>query len=58
MWKCVLLLLSKPKPQLLSTTVLPHLDPKLPLRLAGDVSSYGIGAVIAHVLPEGTERPI
>ena len=30
------------KKQLSSTTVLAHYDPKLPLRLAGDASSYGI----------------
>ena len=46
------------KKQLSSTTVLAHYDPKLPLRLAGDASSYGIGAVISHILPDGSERPI
>ena len=46
------------KTQLSSTTILAHYDPKLPLRLAGDASSYGIGAVIAHVLSDGSERPI
>jgi len=46
------------KTQLFTTTILAHYDPKLPLRLVGDASSYGIGAVIAHVLPDGSERPI
>jgi len=39
---------------LISPLVLAH-DPK---RLAGDVSAYGMGAVIAHVYQDGTEHPI
>ena len=46
------------KTQLSSTSVLAHCDPKLPLQLAGDASSYGIGAVISYVLPDRSERPI
>lgn len=46
------------KDQLASQSVLAHYNPKLPLRLAGDASAYGIGAVISHVLPDGSERPI
>ena len=26
--------------------------------MAGDVSAYGIGAVIAYILPDGSERPV
>ena len=43
---------------LVSTKVLMHYDPTLPIRMAGDAIAYGVGAVIAHVLPDGTECPI
>ena len=46
------------KSQLTSMSVLAHYDPSLPLQLAGDASAYGIGAVISHILPDGSERPI
>ena len=41
-----------------SSDVLMHYNPDLPIRMAGDASTYGIGAMIAHVLPDGTERPV
>ncbi|KAK3744267.1 hypothetical protein QZH41_019938, partial [Actinostola sp. cb2023] len=46
------------KEQLLSSKVLTHYDVNLPLVLACDASSYGIGAVISHVMENGEERPI
>ena len=44
--------------KLTEAPVLVHYDPKLPLRLAGDASAYGVGAVISHILPNGLEHPI
>ena len=46
------------KQALMSTTVLAHYDPHLPIFLAADASAYGVGAVISHQYPDGTERPI
>ena len=37
---------------------LAHYNPALPLKLAGDASQYGIGAVISHVDPNGDEHLI
>ena len=44
--------------QLTSAQVLTHYDPTMPLSLAADASAYGIGAVISHTFPDGSERPI
>ena len=48
----------KLKDQLSSDQVLVHYDSTLPVRLACDASQYGVGAVISHLMPDGTERPI
>lgn len=38
--------------------LLAHYDPALLIKMAGDASAYGIGIVISHVFPEGTESSI
>ena len=35
-----------------------HYDTDLPIRVAADAFSYGLGAVLSHVLRNGTEHPI
>ena len=34
----------------ISPNVVVHYNPDMPIRLAGDASAYGIGAVISHVM--------
>eukprot|EP00118_Oscarella_pearsei_P024264 m.302820 g.302820 ORF g.302820 m.302820 type:complete len:331 (+) comp40828_c0_seq6:540-1532(+) len=46
------------KTKLASADILVHYDPSLPLRLACDASVYGLGAVLSHIMPDGTERPV
>ena len=46
------------KEKIVSSNVLIHYNSTLPVRLAADASAYGIGAVISHVMEDGSERPI
>jgi len=46
------------KEKLVSSQVLVHYNPELQIKLAGDASAYGVGAVISHVLEDGTEHPV
>jgi hypothetical protein len=46
------------KKQLVSAEVMVHYNPKLPLKLDCDASKYGLGAVLSHSFPDGSERPI
>jgi hypothetical protein len=46
------------KQGLTSEALLVHYDVKRELRLACDASSYGLGAVISHVMDDGKKRPI
>ena len=49
---------SKLKEELASSSVLAHYDVSLPLKLSCDASAYGVGAVIAHIMPDNIEWPI
>ena len=46
------------KELLVSSQVLVHFDSKLELVLACDASAYGVGTVVSHCMPDGTEKPI
>lgn len=47
----------KAKESLMSTKILVHYDPDLPLRLTTDASPFGIAGVLSHVI-HGEEKPI
>lgn len=49
---------TKLKDLLASDKVLTHFNPKLPIVLACDASKYGVGAVLSHIMADGSERPM
>ena len=46
----------KIKETLTSNLFLTHYNPKLKIIVASDASSYGIGACILHIMPDGTKK--
>ena len=50
MYEALLLLKSK----LVSTEVLAHYDPSMPVKLDCDTSAYSVGAVLSHKCPDGS----
>ena len=61
LWKCgkaERVVFATSKKLLLSSQVLVHFDPNLPIILACNTSAQGIGALLSRKYPDGSERPI
>ena len=48
----------KTRKMILSAKVLVHYDPNKPLILHTDASQYGLGAVMSHIMEDGSEHPV
>jgi len=48
----------KSKQLLVSSQVLVHFDPRLEIRVACDASAYGLGSVLSHRMPDGSEKTV
>ena len=46
------------KATLVSSQVLAHYNPKLPIKMVANASAYGVETVISHIYPDGSERLI
>lgn len=55
--KCKIAFL-KVKQLLSNSPILVHYNPELPLKLTVDASSKGLGAILCHVFPDKSEKPI
>ncbi|XP_008487291.2 uncharacterized protein K02A2.6-like isoform X1 [Diaphorina citri] len=49
---------NKVKEEICNENVLVHYNPDLPVTLATDASPIGLGAVLSHRYPDGSDRPI
>ena len=41
-----------------TVNVLVHYDPSKPILLQCDASNYGLGAVLSHIMDDGSECPV
>ncbi|GBO06896.1 hypothetical protein AVEN_56321-1 [Araneus ventricosus] len=46
------------KKEICSPRVLVHYDPEVLLTVESDASPVGVGCVLSHIYPDGSERPI